>query len=88
VWSTLWSRIHSVETIQVVLDSKLLAAADGAARRLKVNRSELFRSALREYLKRLRSADLERRDREGYAQVAEDEAGLAVFDGVARWPDE
>jgi metal-responsive CopG/Arc/MetJ family transcriptional regulator len=36
-----------METIQVVLDSKLLRAADRAARRSRLNRSALVRAALR-----------------------------------------
>ena len=55
-----------METIQVVLDTKLLKAADVAAKRQKVNRSALIRQALQEHLKRLRVLDLEELDRRGY----------------------
>lgn len=55
-----------METIQVVLDTKLLKAADSAARRQKVNRSALIRHALREHLRQLCVLDLEARDRRGY----------------------
>ena len=55
-----------METIQVVLDTKLLKAADVAAKRQKVNRSALIRHALREHLKRLREAELDDQDRRGY----------------------
>lgn len=41
-----------MQTIQVVLDTKLLQAADRAAKRQKMNRSALIRDALREHLKR------------------------------------
>jgi metal-responsive CopG/Arc/MetJ family transcriptional regulator len=54
-----------METIQVVLDPKLLRAADLAARRQKVNRSALIRQT-KEHLRRLRTLDLEERDRRGY----------------------
>lgn len=37
-----------METIQVVLDAKLLQATDRAARRTKRNRSALVRDALRQ----------------------------------------
>ena len=40
----------TMETIQVVLDAKLLKAADVAAKRQKVNRSALIRQALQEHL--------------------------------------
>ena len=53
LWVRLWSILHNVETIQVVLDSELLEATNGAAKRARVNRSSLIREALREYIKRL-----------------------------------
>ncbi len=42
-----------MEAIQIVLDGDPLGAADRAARRLKTNRSALFRDALKAYLKHL-----------------------------------
>ena len=39
-----------MQIIQVVLDTKLLKAADTAAKRRKVNRSALIRQALQEHL--------------------------------------
>ncbi len=59
-------RIHSIDTIQVVLDHELLLAADRAARRTRQNRSALIRDALREHLRTLEIRELEQRDREGY----------------------
>src|SRR3954468_20887709 len=56
----------TMETIQVVLDAKLLKSTDAAAKRQKVNRSALIRQALEEHLKRLHKLDLEERDRRGY----------------------
>jgi metal-responsive CopG/Arc/MetJ family transcriptional regulator len=57
-----------METIQVVLDKKLLQAANRAARQTKQNRSALVREALREHLRLLDRKALEDRDREGYAR--------------------
>ena len=76
-----------METIQVVLNSELLRAADGAARRARVNRSALIREALREYLKRLRTRELEVRDRRGYQQRPEAAAEVAGWERVAAWPE-
>jgi mRNA interferase MazF len=42
-----------MKTIQIVLDKRLLEAADQAARRTRQNRSALVRDALREHLRRL-----------------------------------
>jgi metal-responsive CopG/Arc/MetJ family transcriptional regulator len=48
-----------METIQIVLDAKLLRAADKAAKQQKVNRSALIRYALQEHLRQLREKELE-----------------------------
>jgi hypothetical protein len=41
---------------------------------------------LRERLRRLRIADLERRERDAYEQTPDDPAEFAVWDEVAAWP--
>jgi len=76
-----------METIQVVLDAGLLKAADRAARKLKTNRSALFREALKAHLRRLESAEREKRDREGYLRYPESVDEPAAWDRVADWPD-
>ena len=76
-----------METIQVVLDAPLLRETDRAARRLKVNRSALVRTALEQHLKRLQIADKEARDRDGYRRRAQDRDDLTAWDGVTAWPD-
>lgn len=88
MWNRLWNTLHTMETIQVVMEGGLLKAADRAARRLKVNRSALIRDALREHLERLHYRDLERREREAYERVPDDPAEFAVWDKVAAWPSE
>jgi metal-responsive CopG/Arc/MetJ family transcriptional regulator len=77
-----------VETIQIVLEADLLKAADKAVRKLKTNRSALFREALREHLKRIDSAEREKRDREGYERYPDLLDHPALWDRVADWPDE
>jgi len=77
-----------VETIQIVLEKDLLKAADRAVRKLKTNRSALFRDAVRAHLKRIESAERERRDREGYERYPDVLDQPAVWDQVADWPDE
>jgi metal-responsive CopG/Arc/MetJ family transcriptional regulator len=77
-----------METIQVVLGGDLLRAADRAARRLKMNRSALFRDALREHLKRLNLLEKEKRDREGYTRYPDSLDQPAVWDRVADWPED
>ena len=76
-----------METIQVVLDARLLRAADLAARRQKVNRSELIRHALRQHLKRLRELELEEQDRRGYVAQPQREDEFRVWEDAAAWPE-
>jgi metal-responsive CopG/Arc/MetJ family transcriptional regulator len=75
-----------METIQVVLDSELLRATNGAAKRARVNRSCLIREALREHLKRLRACEIEARDRRGYRRRPEAAGDAAAWEGMASWP--
>jgi metal-responsive CopG/Arc/MetJ family transcriptional regulator len=76
-----------VETIQVVLDAKLLKAADLAAKRRKVNRSALIRDALRQHLKRSRELELEERDRRGYLAQPQREEEIRIWEDAAAWPE-
>lgn len=77
-----------METIQIVLDSKLLRATDRAARRTKRNRSALIREALREHLRQLEIRVLEERDREGYSKQQQNRDEALVWEAEALWPDE
>ena len=87
MWSILWNRVDSMETIQVVLDRKLLEAADRAARRTKQNRSALIRDALREYLRTLEVRTLEQRDRVGYSKHGQTDESR-IWEAEASWPAE
>jgi len=75
-----------METIQVVLDTKLRRAADLAAKRQKVNRSALIRQALQDHLRRLRELDLEEQDRRGYMAQPQPEDEMRVWEDAAAWP--
>jgi metal-responsive CopG/Arc/MetJ family transcriptional regulator len=77
-----------METIQIVLDKKLLDATDRAARRTKRNRSALVRDALREHLGRLDVKEKEERDRQGYAREPESHEEGRLWEREAAWPDE
>lgn len=74
-----------METIQVVIDAKLLQAADAAARSRKLNRSALIRAALREHLRNLQIRDLEDRDRRGYERNPPDELEETHWESEAAW---
>jgi metal-responsive CopG/Arc/MetJ family transcriptional regulator len=77
-----------METIQVVLDKKLLHAADQAARRTKRNRSALIRDALREHLRKLETRAKELRDLEGYAKQPPTDREPNAWEREAAWPAE
>ena len=74
-----------METIQVVLDKKLLQATDHAARHTKQNRSALVRFALREHLWQLETRAREDRDRQGYLRKPQD--GEPAWEAEAAWPE-
>lgn len=77
-----------METIRVVLDTRLRKAADSAAKRQRVNRSELIRQALREHLGRLRTAELEERDRLGYQTQPQRIEEYRPWEEAAVWPED
>ena len=88
MWSIMWSRLDNMETIQIVLDKKLLDATDAAAQRTKRNRSALVRDALREHLRRLEVRAKEQRDRRGYARQPQTADESLVWEPEATWPAE
>jgi metal-responsive CopG/Arc/MetJ family transcriptional regulator len=75
-----------METIQVVLDGKLLKATDRAAKRQKVNRSSLIRQALLRHLKHLHELELEEQDRRGYLAQPQREEEFRTWEEAASWP--
>ena len=77
-----------MQTIQVVLDTKLLKAADTAAKRRKVNRSALIRLAIQEHLSRLRLTDIEERDRRGYQAQPQRTEEYLPWEETAAWPED
>ena len=77
-----------METIQIVLDRKLLRAANEAARRTNRNRSALVREALREHLRKLETQALEERDRRGYSRRKQTEEECLVWEAQVAWPAE
>jgi metal-responsive CopG/Arc/MetJ family transcriptional regulator len=77
-----------METIQIVLDKKLLDATDQAARRTKRNRSALVRDALREHLRRLEVRAKEARDRQGYSRLPHATDESLAWEAEAVWPAE
>jgi len=76
-----------MRTIQIVLEEDLLKAADREVKRLRTNRSRLFRTALREHLKRNRIKEEEDRERAAYASIPEGNE-MVAFEKVSAWPED
>lgn len=77
-----------MKTIRILLDKKLLEAADRAARRTKKNRSALIRDALRDHLQQLKLQVQEKRDRQGYKRNPSSGDELRLWNKEAVWPPE
>ncbi|HSZ62417.1 MAG TPA: ribbon-helix-helix domain-containing protein [Terriglobales bacterium] len=77
-----------MQIVQIVLDEKLLHAADRAAKRTRRNRSALVRDALREHLRRLELLASEERDRQGYSRNPQAGADARGWEAEAVWPEE
>jgi len=74
-----------METVQIVLDKKLLQAADRAARKTKVNRSALVREALREHLQRLERRAKQEQDRQGYLKHPQTRDESHMWEAEVSW---
>lgn len=79
---------RSMETIQVVIDSKLLRSTNAAARRAKQNRSAFIREALHEHLRRMKFHTLEERERKAYERAPDSAEEWGEWEGEAVWPEE
>jgi metal-responsive CopG/Arc/MetJ family transcriptional regulator len=75
-----------MQVIQIVLDKRLLQAADQAAKRTRKNRSALVRDALREHLQRLEVRAKEERDRQGYSRKPHTREETLAWEAEAEWP--
>jgi metal-responsive CopG/Arc/MetJ family transcriptional regulator len=84
----MWNRVNSMETIQIVLDKKLLQATDQAAKQTRRNRSALVRDALREHLRKLEVRAKEERDRQGYSRRPRKNDESRLWEAEAAWPPE
>lgn len=63
--------------VMVTMPPDLLKAVDEAARKLKLNRSQFVRQALREMLERLQQEEFEALLAEGYREMAEENPAVA-----------
>jgi metal-responsive CopG/Arc/MetJ family transcriptional regulator len=78
--------LQIVKIIRVKLDLPLLRATDAAARRARIDRSALIRTAVRAHLKRFETQKLEALDRRGYLKHPDDPAEIAEWEAVWEAP--
>lgn len=71
--------------LQITIDSALLAEIDEATSELDMSRSALIRSALIEYLQRIRQRRLDRLDREAYERRPASDEDSEFWEAVQIW---
>lgn len=71
----------------MTLDEELVAAVDKAAKRLGTTRSAFTRDALRFALGRIRTKELERMHRVGYARKPVKRGEFSIWEGEQIWGD-
>ncbi len=71
----------------MTLDEKLVVAVDKAAKKLGTTRSGFTREALKSALAKLRTRELERRHREGYARKPLRKGEFSRWREEQSWPD-
>jgi metal-responsive CopG/Arc/MetJ family transcriptional regulator len=76
-----------MRTVQMTLDDELVSAVDKVARRMGTTRSAFTRQALQEALRRIQTANLERRHREGYARKPVRRGEFSVWEKEQAWGD-
>jgi len=77
-----------LKTIQVTLSQELLDQIDQLVSDLDTNRSAFARQAFEDALLRLRIAEMEQQDAEGYALLPQDPDELALWENAQSWGSE
>jgi len=76
-----------MRTVQMTLDEELVTAVDRVAKRLGTTRSAFTRDALRVALREVRTRELEKRHREGYAKAPVRKGEFDGWEGEQTWGD-
>jgi hypothetical protein len=72
-----------------MIDAEFLRSCDRAAKKVKLNRSELVRLALREHLQRVRILESELRDQRGYEMMPQSNVTKErAWEVEAVWPED
>ena len=74
-----------MRTVQMTLDEELVAAVDSVTKQLGTTRSAFAREALRSALKKVRTSELERKQRLGYARKPVKNGEFDVWENEQDW---
>jgi len=77
-----------MKPIQLLIDEKLLRAADREAKRRRTNRSSLVRTALAQFLIAAERQVLDEQYRAGYERKPVRKAELEGWEGIQTWPED
>lgn len=76
-----------MKTVQMTLDEALVRRVDRVRKQLQQSRSAFTRDALREYLARHTTAELERKHREGYLRHPAGSDECTGWESEQAWGD-
>ena len=74
-----------MRTVQMTLDEQLVAAVDSVTKKLGTTRSAFAREALRSALKKVRTSELERKQRLGYTRKPVKKGEFDVWENEQDW---
>lgn len=74
-----------MRTVQMTLDEELVAAVDSVTKQLGTTRSAFAREALRSALKKVRTSELERKQRQGYTRKPVKKGEFDVWENEQDW---
>jgi len=77
----------TVTTIQMTLEEELLKEMDRTVKKLRTTRSALIRDSIRQYLKMIRSQQLEAQHREGYRKKPVAKGEFDVWESDRSWSE-
>jgi metal-responsive CopG/Arc/MetJ family transcriptional regulator len=80
-------REGAMRTVQMTLDEDLVTAVDRAVKQLGTTRSAFTRDALRAALRDVRTRELEKRQREGYANAPVRKGEFDAWEREQTWGD-
>ncbi len=79
--------MNRTKTIQLSLDINLVKQVEALARRLRTTRSAVARDALKTAIHKIRSKELERQHRRGYARKPVRKAEFGGWESEQVWPN-